>query len=629
MLKKFLVIITIILLYCVDSRGYLIDPMDSIYPFSTGEDNNVTWTLSKATGKIGDCVKIDYTFEGGRWLQIYKNYDYISLAGGDVIKFYFKGTGNANTIEFYLEDINNNSKTLYFNRESNTPDWTEKVIGLSNFNNLNLSKIIKMKFAVSRQTGDDGGSGSLFIDKVELYQSISGAFAKSNIIDNFDGPDSDYTNMLGGVNGYWSKTSSSVIATNFSSNYCTLKFNYYSTNDDACDWYFKLEGTDYTNMSQFQYLRFKIKGKNGGEVIGIGLKDLDNIEKYVMLSDYIPDGTLTTNFKEVLIPLSSFDVDISRLNEVQFWFREDKAEMDIPDPGTNVIIYIDDLMFYSPRYDGLIKTIDDMDLALNYSVWDSYYDSAGSSINVTLVEGYDGKCYKIDYNLGAGNWVTIERNFYLNLFEGGGIKFYFKGEGDSNNLEIKLEDSDGTTYWRKYYIITDTDNVWKEIAFGFDELSFFSSGDDDNLDLKKIKTIYFAISQYGTGAQGSVYIDELRCESPTSYQSEFGADKIFKQIEVDNIPFSPNNDGYKDTVSIKFTLNKRAMVSLRIYNLAGNIIKEFTAEEYLPLVEHSFEWDGKDQDNKVVRNGIYFFQLKAQTYEGEIERVNYGIAVVK
>ncbi len=629
-MKRCIFIITILLLYLpVAIFGFVIDSMESTSSFSTGGDNNVTWGLSGTTGKVGNCVKMDYTFEGGTWLQIYKNYDYISLAAGDVIKFWYKGSGNANTIEFYLEDINGNSKTLYFNRESDTPNWTEKVIELSNFNSLNLYKISKIKFAVSKQTGDDGGSGSLYIDKVELYQSINVSSFFTNI-DDFEDT-SDATNLLNGQNFAYKNgsTTSTISATTPNSNFCTLQY-IKGTGTGFASWIIKLQGID---ISQYEYLKFQIWGSTGSEKIGIGLMNSDYENGYINPEQYLTEGEITTSSQWCLIPITHFGLSkITNMSELKIVFQDDDNETGFGSQlGTgDTEIMIDNLMFYTaPRSAGFIKTIDDMDLAPRYSAWDSYYDSAGSSIDVSLVDGYDGKAYKIDYNLGTGSWVTIERNFYLNLFEGGGIKFYLKGEGDSNNLEVKLEDSDGTTYWRKFYNITDTDNVWKEIAFGFDEISFFSSGDDDNLNLKKIKTIYLAISQYEDGKQGTVYIDELRCESLTSYKSEFDADKIFKQVEVDNIPFSPNNDNYKDTVAIKFILNQKAMVSLRIYNLAGNIIKEFPAEEYQSGNEYSFEWDGKDFDNKIVRNGIYFFQLKAQTYEGEIERVNYGIAVVK
>ncbi len=629
-MKRFLIFLIVI--FCHTSMPYnisafTIDSMESLADFSFMSDSGVSYSGSIVPGWSGNCVKISYNFSTGTWVQVYKSFQTISLTNGDTIQFWYKATGNANTLEFYLEDSSSNSKTLYFNRATPTSGWIKKSVSLSYFSNLNLTQIRKIKFGISQQTGDDGGSGTLYIDRVILYQSVSSTL-KSNVVDNFDGPDSDYTNALGGVNGSWCASPATIVATNFSSNFCTLKFNYYSTNTDACVWWFLIKGTPYTNISSYEYLRFKIKGYKGGEVIGIGLKDLSATEKYVMLNDYITN--ITTEFKEVLIPLSDFPgVDLTRIESIQFWFREDKPDMDIPDPGTNVIIYIDDLMFYTPqRTAGVIKEIEDFDLNPSYSSWD-FYNSQNSSISVSLAKGYDGYAYKIDYSLENNGWVTIERNFYLNLYKGGGIKFYFKGDGDSNNLEVKLEDSDGTTYWRKFYNFTDTDNQWKEAGISFDELSYFSSGEDDNLNLKKIKTIYIAVSQYETGKQGEVYIDELRCESASTYTKNFTSSEIFQEINADNISFSPDNDGYKDKLTITFKLNKSARVNLKIYDLGGNLIKELSEINCQPDTTYTVEWNGTDLTGSIVRNGLYLFQLKAETSDGEVQRVNYGVLILK
>ncbi len=618
-MKRFLIFLIVI--FCHTSMPYnisafTIDSMESLADFSFMSDSGVSYSGSIVPGWSGNCVKISYNFSTGTWMQIYKSFQTISLTNGDTIQFWYKATGNANTLEFYLEDSSSNSKTLYFNRATPTSGWIKKSVSLSYFSNLNLTQIRKIKFGISQQTGDDGGSGTLYIDKVVLCPYI--------IVDSFDDADSDYTNALGGVNGSWCASPATIIATNFSSNFCTLKFNYYSTNTDACVWWFLIKGTPYTNISSYEYLRFKIKGYKGGEVIGIGLKDLSDTEKHVMLNDYITN--ITTEFKEVLIPLSDFPgVDLTRIESIQFWFREDKPDMDIPDPGTNVIIYIDDLMFYTP---GITKEIEDFDLNPSYSSWD-FYNSQNSSISVSLADGYDGYAYKIDYSLENNGWVTIERNFYLNLYKGGGIKFYFKGDGDSNNLEVKLEDSDGTTYWRKFYNFTDTDNQWKEAGISFDELSYFSSGEDDNLNLKKIKTIYIAVSQYETGKQGEVYIDELRCESASTYTKNFTSSEIFQEINADNISFSPDNDGYKDKLTITFKLNKSARVNLKIYDLGGNLIKELSEINCQPDTTYTVEWNGTDLTGSIVRNGLYLFQLKAETSDGEVQRVNYGVLILK
>lgn len=605
-------------------KGYIIDSMEYSGLLLQATGGTVDFTMKGVPGKVGNCVEISYEYKEGDWFQIYRMFDYISLKDGDQIRFWYKGEGAANTMEFWVTDKNEKSHALYYSRATFQPAWAEKIISLSDFSDLDLSIIKSLKFAVSRKTGDDGGCGYLLIDNVELYQSADTPAVMTNI-DDFEGNDSDYTNLTGGVNIFWAKNDKGVInAVDFSQSYGTLQF-LYDSDSEECVWQFVIDAS-YKDQSRMKYLRFQIRGYKGGEVIGVGLKYGGNSEKYVMLPE------LTTDFQEILIPLKAFSAqgaDLSDIKEIQFWFMANREGLSIPDPQGDVTIYLDDLMFYiAPKTKGTKRIIDNMDFKPLLSPWKTTSDP-GSSIDISLVDGYVDQAYKMEYDLGTGDWVRLERDFNLNLFEGGGIKFYFRGEGDPNNLDIQLEDDDGTIYWKKYYNFTDTGNKWKEVAIGFDELAFKESGDDDNFNLKQVQAIYLGISKYEEGKQGTVAIDEFRSESPLDYELDPDTYKVFKKVEVPDIVFSPNNDYYKDTLCIIFSLKQKARVSLRIYNLAGNVIKEFSAKEYLSDQEYTYEWDGKDFNNKIVRNGIYLFQIKAITFDGQVERVNHGVAVVK
>lgn len=624
-----LIVLCVLLVLSGILKGITIDSMEQIVEYSAKTDGDSELYIAKTPGKIGNCLQFTYEFKGGTWCEVSKLFDYISLAEGNQVRFWYKGSGQANTIEFFLEDTDENSHTVYFNQQSSNPNWTEKIVSLSAFNQLNLNKISKIKFAVSKQTGDAGGSGTIIIDKVDLYQSIQ-VSASSNVIDDFQ-DDSESTNLLGLNNKMWKDGSTSTItATSSNSNFCTLKYTK-GTGSGLVLLLSELTGLDITS---YGYLRFQIWGKTGGEKVGIGLMDNTGANRYFYINDVHPNGSITTSPVWVEIPIHSLNFpSADNMREFKIVFQDDPNDTGFGNKlgGGDAEIVIDNLMFYNAdRETGTVKTIHDMDLNPVYSAWDNVCDS-GSSSKLSLVNGYDNKAIEIDYNLDTGTWVTLEKYFYLNLYQHKGLKFYYQGDGDPNNLEVKLEDDDGTIYARKYFNCTDTDNQWKEMGFGFDELYFLTKGTDEDLNLKKIKKLYFAVSQYDDKVQGTLAIDEVRGETLYVHQEEAGlSGKIFNKVKVYPIRFSPDDDNYEDSVTFSFKLNKRAKVLLRIYNLKGTLIKEFFSPyEFQPNQEYSLEWKGKDSDNKIVRNGIYLFQLKAETFDGEIERINQGLAVIK
>jgi hypothetical protein len=66
-------------------------------------------------------------------------------------------------------------------------------------------------------------------------------------------------------------------------------------------------------------------------------------------------------------------------------------------------------------------------------------------------------------------------------------------------------------------------------------------------------------------------------------------------------PFNP-------TTAIAYTLQKKAMVNLEIYNLLGQKVKTLVSDYQSPGLHRIF-WDGKNDQDKTVASGIYFYRL--------------------
>jgi len=66
-------------------------------------------------------------------------------------------------------------------------------------------------------------------------------------------------------------------------------------------------------------------------------------------------------------------------------------------------------------------------------------------------------------------------------------------------------------------------------------------------------------------------------------------------------PFNPST-------TISFSIPKDSKVELIVYNIKGQKVKQLVNDQ-LPSGEHSVVWDGKDNSNKPVSSGIYFYKL--------------------
>jgi len=67
-------------------------------------------------------------------------------------------------------------------------------------------------------------------------------------------------------------------------------------------------------------------------------------------------------------------------------------------------------------------------------------------------------------------------------------------------------------------------------------------------------------------------------------------------------PFNP-------TTTIGFTLRERGHVSVRVFNVAGQLVNTLVDEVRSPGVSHSIDWDGRDARGSSVASGVYFYRL--------------------
>jgi hypothetical protein len=82
---------------------------------------------------------------------------------------------------------------------------------------------------------------------------------------------------------------------------------------------------------------------------------------------------------------------------------------------------------------------------------------------------------------------------------------------------------------------------------------------------------------------------------------------------VDNFLYQNYPNPFNNESVIKFSLTRRAYLSLTIYDMLGRQIKTIAQKEFEKGI-YSFVWDSSDRFGKPVSSGIYFYELKSENF---------------
>jgi hypothetical protein len=72
-------------------------------------------------------------------------------------------------------------------------------------------------------------------------------------------------------------------------------------------------------------------------------------------------------------------------------------------------------------------------------------------------------------------------------------------------------------------------------------------------------------------------------------------------------PFNPQT-------TIDFTVKERTPVTLKVYNVAGALVRTLISDVRAPGVVHQVVWDGRNDSGQQVASGVYFYRLVARNF---------------
>jgi hypothetical protein len=182
----------------------------------------------------------------------------------------------------------------------------------------------------------------------------------------------------------------------------------------------------------------------------------------------------------------------------------------------------------------------------------------------------------------GGNWTT------LNAF-GLSQNWNIQGCFTANTEQITRDQNiTGFNVYLNNEIISE--NI-TELQYQFDELqsgetytagiqAFYDDGDSE------IETISFTYNPVDNDDSIANISTELKSNYPN--------------------PFNP-------TTEISYSLNKAGKVSIEIYNVRGQRVRTLV-NDTMSAGKHKVSWHGKDQNNKSVASGLYFYRMTMSNY---------------
>ena len=82
---------------------------------------------------------------------------------------------------------------------------------------------------------------------------------------------------------------------------------------------------------------------------------------------------------------------------------------------------------------------------------------------------------------------------------------------------------------------------------------------------------------------------------------------------TDNTSFSVSQNypnPFSGSTTIGFNLNESNNVSVKIYNLQGQLVRTLVEEQNFTQGSYSFEWEGNNDNNLTIPSGVYIYQVK-------------------
>ena len=290
----------------------------------------------------------------------------------------------------------------------------------------------------------------------------------------------------------------------------------------------------------------------------------------------------------------------------------------------------------------------------NTDGFEGYWDSSPVVVDsVIYISGIDGKTRAIDAITGITNWeVDISPGIAITATPAyHDSRLYF---GDQDNSYHCLDASTGSTIWSVrgpqhgssgiadgivFYGEEEGPKVWALDCSTGEAIWSYTTGGESIQSSPAITDgiVYIAaldwnLYAFGTGLKYT-YLDDLYADIGsnelivTAFDEgiAFAADTINFTVTETGIGLEPSPrlghcsprldlcaspNPFRSSVSISFELSESGFTSIEVYDLSGRLICSL-AESELATGQHSYVWDGTNQNGVPFASGLYICKIQS------------------
>ena len=255
----------------------------------------------------------------------------------------------------------------------------------------------------------------------------------------------------------------------------------------------------------------------------------------------------------------------------------------------------------------------------------------------------------IQYDIDGGNTYTISNVDYANAGEAmsymvfnpsattppiedmipqSGEKFitsFASAEGENDDWLISPRFTVGTTSVVSFYAKSYTDEYGLEkfrvkMSLGGSETSNFQYSLHQGVDYLEAPTEWTLYNFNVSELTGTTVRFAIQCVSNDAFifmVDNFRIDSTDDGVDNENVETIPQVNSlsqnypnpFNPETSIAFSTNEAGNVSIEIYNIRGQKVKTLL-NDYRTAGNHSIVWNGKDDNNRSVASGVYFYKMR-------------------
>ncbi len=295
-------------------------------------------------------------------------------------------------------------------------------------------------------------------------------------------------------------------------------------------------------------------------------------------------------------------------------------------------IYCPNGTYHISTYQGDIHFIIDSEgfFPIEYT---QHFDSGNHTINFNMED--ENVIWADNFENGLDNWQqngnwylsqdAVEQNVALSTTPDN--QQFYQNDMNTSIVSPMIDNLQSNDYpifiefWQKYHTENDNDVCYVEISYddeNWSELTHYSGVSDywkkqfiqlsDNTHSQF--RIRFRFQTDATLNDPGWKIDNFRIiksnGTSTNDNNVVYYTSLFQNFPN---PFKLSGKDKSAKTNISFAISNTEFVSLKIYNLKGELVRNLLNER-VNAGKHKITWNGKNDNNKIVTSGVYFYKLK-------------------